>query len=46
MIKCGLKYEGALRQADVRNKGIVDASIYSLLASEYYAYNNKHINHN
>ncbi len=37
MAKCGLKYEGTLRQADVSNKGIVDASMYSLLASEYYA---------
>jgi len=37
MIKCGLKYEGTLRQADFSNKGIVDASMYSLLASEYYA---------
>lgn len=37
MVKCGLKYEGTLRQADSSNKGIVDASMYSLLASEYYA---------
>ena len=37
MLKCGLKYEGTLRQADFNNKGIVDASMYSLLASEYYA---------
>ena len=37
MVKCGLKYEGTLRQADFNNKGIVDASMYSLLASEYYA---------
>jgi len=37
MIKCGLKYEGTLRQADINNKGIVDASMYSLLASEYDA---------
>lgn len=37
MIKCGLKYEGTLRQADFSNKGIVDASVYSLLVSEYYA---------
>lgn len=36
MIKCGLTYEGTLRKADFSNKGIVDASIYSLLASEYY----------
>ena len=40
MLKCGLRYEGTLRQADFSNKGIVDASIYSLLASEYYAVNN------
>jgi len=37
MIKCGLKYEGTLRQADFSNKGIVDAAMYSLLANEYYA---------
>lgn len=36
MIKCGLKYEGTLRQSDFSNKGIVDASMYSILASEYY----------
>ncbi len=37
MKKCGLKYEGTLRQADFNNKGIVDAAMYSLLAYEYYA---------
>lgn len=37
MLKCGLKYEGTLRQADFSNKGIVDAAMYSLLASDYYA---------
>ena len=37
MVKCGLEYEGTLRQADFSNKGIVDASMYSLLACEYYA---------
>ena len=36
MEKCGLKYEGTLRQADFNNKGIVDAAMYSILASEYY----------
>ena len=36
MIKCGLKYEGTLRQADFSNRGIVDAAIYSLLSNEYY----------
>lgn len=35
MKKCGLKYEGTLRQADWSNKGIVDACIYSLLKSEW-----------
>ena len=35
MQKCGLKYEGTLRQADWSNKGIVDACMYSLLRSEY-----------
>lgn len=37
MVKCGLRYEGTLRQADFSNKGIVDASMYSVLASDYYA---------
>lgn len=37
MVKCGLTYEGTLRQADVSNQGIVDAAMYSLLASEYFA---------
>lgn len=35
MIKCGLKYEGTLREADISNKGVVDAAMYSILASEY-----------
>lgn len=46
MPKGGLKYEGTLRQADFSNKGIVDASMYSLLAIEYYAYSKKLINQN
>ena len=37
MQKCGLKYEGTLRQADYSNQGIVDAAVYSLLAHEYQA---------
>ena len=36
MQKCGLTYEGTYRQADISNQGIVDASMYSLLASEYF----------
>ena len=35
MKKCGLIYEGTLRQADFSNKGIVDACMYSLLKSEW-----------
>ena len=35
MIKCGLKYEGILRQSDYNNQGIVDAVYYSILVSEY-----------
>lgn len=37
MKKCGLKYEGTLRQADWSNKGIVDACMYSLLKSDWLA---------
>ena len=36
MKKCGLKYEGTLRNADWSNKGIVDACMYGLLAEEYF----------
>lgn len=35
MKKCGLKYEGTLRQADFSNKGIVDACMYSILKEEW-----------
>lgn len=37
MQKCGLIYEGTLRQADISNQGITDSAVYSILASEYYA---------
>gem|GEM_PF-98344 len=36
MIKCGLKYEGTMRQSDVNNQGICDAAYYVLLAEEYF----------
>ena len=39
MEKCGLKYEGTLRQADWSNKGVVDACMYSMLAEEYFEKN-------
>ena len=35
MRKCGLKFEGTLRSADWNNQGIVDASMYSILAEEF-----------
>lgn len=35
MEKCGLRYEGTLRQGDWNNRGIVDACMYSLLKSEW-----------
>ncbi|HCW53330.1 MAG TPA: N-acetyltransferase [Clostridium sp.] len=34
MKKCGMKYEGTLRNADYNNQGICDASYYGILASE------------
>lgn len=34
MKKCGMKYEGTLRQADKNNQGICDACYYGLLANE------------
>lgn len=34
MAKCGMKYEGTLRQADRNNQGICDACYFGLLASE------------
>lgn len=35
MKKCGLQYEGTLRQADISNRGVVDACVYSLLKDEW-----------
>lgn len=37
MQKCGMKYEGTLRQADFNNTGICDTRIYGILAEEYNA---------
>lgn len=34
MKKCGMQYEGILRQSDRNNQGIVDAVWYGILASE------------
>ena len=37
MKKCGLTYEGTLRQASTDNTGIMDLSVWSILRSEYFA---------
>lgn len=35
MLKCGMKYEGTLRQSGWNNQGICDVSYYGLLKSEW-----------
>ena len=35
MLKCGMKNEGTMREADWNNQGICDAAIYSILKKEY-----------
>lgn len=35
MMKCGMRYEGTVRQADINNQGICDYSMYGILAEEY-----------
>ena len=36
MRKCGMKYEGTLRQANRNNQGICDSCVYAILRSEYF----------
>jgi len=36
MAKCGMKHEGTLRQSDINNQGICDATYYSMLTDEYF----------
>ena len=36
MKKCGLIYEGTMREADFNNTGIVDAAIYGITAGDYF----------
>jgi [ribosomal protein S5]-alanine N-acetyltransferase len=36
MVKCGMKYEGHMRQADKNNQGIVDYVEYGILAEDYF----------
>lgn len=35
MAKCGLKYEGTQKQADLNNQGIVDQCLYGLVREEW-----------
>lgn len=35
MMKCGMKYEGTMRQADWNNQGICDYSEYGIIANDY-----------
>lgn len=37
MEKCGLTYEGTMRQSDWNNQGIVDAAMYALLYQDWQA---------
>ncbi len=36
MTRCGMKYEGLLRQADRNNQGIVDTIYYGIVAEDYF----------
>lgn len=36
MEKCGLKFEGILKESDYNNQGICDAAWYALLKKEYF----------
>jgi ribosomal-protein-alanine N-acetyltransferase len=36
MAKCGMKYEGTMRQADVNNQGICDYCEYGIIAEDYF----------
>lgn len=41
MLKCGLMFEGTLRNADINNQGICDVSMYALLEEDYYYLNSR-----
>ena len=36
MAKCGMLYEGTMRQDDVNNQGVCDAAYYAILAEDYF----------
>jgi ribosomal-protein-alanine N-acetyltransferase len=37
MRKCGMRYEGILRQSGRNNQGVYDAACYAILAEDYFA---------
>lgn len=37
MLKCGMQYEGTLRQVDRNNQGICDLSVYAILMGDFRA---------
>lgn len=39
MEKCGLRYEGTMRQADKNNQGICDSVMRAIIREDYTAYN-------
>ena len=39
MLKCGLQYEGTMRQGDINNQGINDTLRYAILAEDYLKIN-------
>lgn len=43
MKKCGLRYEGTLRQAGRNNQGICDLSVYAILREDYEAARNEQV---
>ncbi len=36
MLKCGMSYEGTLRQSGYNNQGVYDAACYAILAEDYF----------
>ena len=43
MVKCGMKYEGLIRQADKNNQGICDCVMYGILAEDYFGSNAENV---
>lgn len=41
MERCGLKYEGTMKEADRNNQGVCDTAMYGLVREDYYNEKNK-----